>query len=945
MHTPTAHARDEPESPLGHRPEASPAHLARLKDRIFGGPRRSVLHYQLREVIGKGGFGRVHRAHDPKLRRDVAVKELLFSSPADLIRLEREAQALARLSHPNVVQVYDCGIADDSTYVIVMELCEGPSLAAWQVAGERSRDELLQQYLQVAQGLHAAHRAGLIHRDFKPSNAVVAKDGRARVLDFGLVKLQSLPPRGEEGSTTAEPLTPISWPTTEDARIDAAPVAAPEARACAAPSPFAPADGTPRGQTPCGSPSPGSPREGTYSGFRGTPRYAAPEQLMGRPLDARADQYSFCVALFEALYGEHPFASSTARGRSTSASGRVDPVVPARDPGRVPPWLRKLLMRGLAEDPEDRHPSFEPIIQELRAHLRPRRRWPWALAAATLTLGMMLPSLGAEAPPPCGDFSTALEGTWDDERRDAVRSALSTAEDETHAALVTDGLDHYAERWIEERAEACRQGAVARPANAKAELTPTEACLERQGEELGSIVELLTDASPSAGHLDIDDASLWQALPQDPRLCRDPKLIGPTHDDSEEVVAVQERLRMARVARIVGDYPGSAAASQGALERAEALGHPALRAASRLQLGVARSLSAEGLAAREDLRAAAIEAESQGMTMLQIEALAMLVQNEATMLDATDATAFQPGAELGALALDLALAKVEALGIPDTELEGWVHASAGQFHGAQNDYEATEHQYGLAEEIFSKARAPDDMLVAGTRILRAAAMSHLPGRAQEARDLAVAAFELRRSTIGDRHPRVARDAMILGRMYHNEPRDTEAALGYYRLAAQLFRDQGRAGTLGVGEAHTEIADLLRFQGEHEAALASLELAESALASLPPETIQGPRSRLARVSMHLGHAIEDWERMERSARDALELLEALRPDDHHRIATAAQSSLYARVKLKDYCGAFDVLQRYDPLLSRYYAEFADRVRTNLSHRFDTCTPTTKPASPQ
>ncbi|MEK7315198.1 MAG: serine/threonine-protein kinase, partial [Candidatus Eisenbacteria bacterium] len=232
--------------------------------------------YVILRHIGSGGMGVVYQAYDPKLDRQIVVKLLrpgggaASTSEAARVRLAREAQALAKLAHPNVVTVYDVGAVDDEVY-IAMEFVDGVTLHDWLKAQRRSRSEIVQAFLAAGRGLAAAHRAGLVHRDFKPDNVLVSEDGRIRVLDFGLAMLEK-----------HEPHTPSVAGQAGDAlgttAID---------------------DGRGALRTPV-----------TQVGARlGTPRYMAPEQHMGQEdVDARADQFGFCVALHHALYGVYPFA-------------------------------------------------------------------------------------------------------------------------------------------------------------------------------------------------------------------------------------------------------------------------------------------------------------------------------------------------------------------------------------------------------------------------------------------------------------------------------------------------------------------------------------------------------------------------------------------------------------------------------------------------------------
>jgi murein DD-endopeptidase MepM/ murein hydrolase activator NlpD len=334
---------------LGRAPPTDPVEPARLFDELqaalFGKTTTtmSLARYEVHERIGGGGMGVVHRGFDPELARDVAIK-LIPSDENDPRRarasLLREAQALARVAHPNVVAVHDVGAyelvdelhaADDEPkrggVFIVMELITGPTLQEWSLRRSRGHREVVSRFLQAAKGLAAAHRAGVVHRDFKPGNAVVGTDGRVRVLDFGLAR----------GSSELRADTAESTPTA--AIRDLA-------------------------RTLQGSSA-------------GTPAYMSPEQHKGEFLDAASDQYSFCVALFEAVYHKLPFEGRTwvEIGRAKEANALV--ALPAD--ARVPNALHRAIVRGLAVDPGDRHASMDELVAVLDRVAKPKRRhWLFA---------------------------------------------------------------------------------------------------------------------------------------------------------------------------------------------------------------------------------------------------------------------------------------------------------------------------------------------------------------------------------------------------------------------------------------------------------------------------------------------------------------------------------------------------------------------------------------
>ena len=300
-----------------------------------------VGRYVVLSVVGRGGMGVVYAAYDPELDRKVALKLLrpgVGSSGRTLdhhARLLREAQALARVSHPNVVVVHDVGSVDDEVFV-AMEFVEGESLDRWRARG-RSWREVLDVFIKAGRGLAAAHAAGLVHRDFKPTNVLVGDDGRVRVLDFGLARPAARLPSEAEA--------PIGQVATGDLELSGDVSKLPTLA-------------SQRGD--------GSLTE--TGAMLGTPLYMAPELYDGKPADAASDQFAFCASLWEGLYGRRPFGAETLLGHvdAVRSGAIIDP--PADSP--VPSELHRILRRGLDPEPGRRFGGMHALLAELEAFVR-----------------------------------------------------------------------------------------------------------------------------------------------------------------------------------------------------------------------------------------------------------------------------------------------------------------------------------------------------------------------------------------------------------------------------------------------------------------------------------------------------------------------------------------------------------------------------------------------
>ncbi len=434
--------------------------------------------------IGAGGMGAVYAAYDPDLDRKVALKVVLPGrhGARPQARLMREAQAMARLSHPEVITVYEVDLVDEQVF-IAMEFMDGGTLREWLAFERRPWREIVERYVRAGEGLAAAHAAGIIHRDFKADNVLLGSGGRQRVTDFGLAR-----------SMDDDDLTAGAEKTT----------VAPEERLTRS------------------------------DDFLGTPAYMAPEQMRGEPVDARADQFSFCASLHEALYGELPFEAP--RGSSYPEAVLAGALRVPNGGARIPARVRSALARGLRAAPAERFASMTELLAELRAPLRRRRGLALVVGAVALTLaGVAVGEVASRRPPPCSGLDRNLSGVWDGPARRALTRAF-TAVDPGGAELagrVEGILDQYAASWVHVRTEACEATRV-RGEQSETLLDRRMACLDRRLSEMKATVDLLAtspdrevvsrgvDAASQLTRLDAcSDVRALAALvppPEDPRV-------------------------------------------------------------------------------------------------------------------------------------------------------------------------------------------------------------------------------------------------------------------------------------------------------------------------------------------------------------------------------------------------------------------------------------------
>ncbi|HTA21223.1 MAG TPA: serine/threonine-protein kinase, partial [Polyangia bacterium] len=766
----------------------------------------------------------VYGAYDPELDRKVAVKVVkvrVSRSRDDRGRLMREAQAIARLSHPNVVVVYDVGTFGESVF-IAMEFVEGRTLSGWMHASARSPREIMQVFFAAGRGLAAAHAAGLVHRDFKPDNVMVTDDGQVRVMDFGLARQ-----RGEARE----------------------PGPAPASSALAtAPDPNDDPDSTvnlskPRKSAPVTSGSYLSIKLTQTGVMLGTPAYMAPEQFAVLPTDERTDQFSFGVTLYEALYGARPFGGDTFLTLMTSVTTGDVGAPPAKT--RVPTWLRKVLLRTLQTDPGARFPSMEALLTALQSdpHARTRR-----LAVVVGVIGCVALAAfvsrrlsGAEEAM-CHAGTARWVGVWEangasSDRKEAIRRSFA-ATGRSFAAQAFTGssrlLDQYVRRWLDTYTDACEAAHIRGEQSAEVldlrmtclseKVTEVEALTERLSRADGTVVENAVVAASALSPLDrCSDVPLLKAVVQPPTDAATRKRVYDLRADLARLdaeknaghCAVAETIagRLIPQAREVGYQPLLADVLYGAA--AWDCVAPAL-AIQRL-----REAYFAGLASRKDETAASA-------AILLSDMLAGDMQQ----------------VEDGRVWLDTGRAMLARIG-GQPLLKTWLLQAEGIFFNRDGDRAAAVRAWAAARDAKTKLLGADhpDVGMSGTGLGN---MLQEAGRYEEALAIDASTAEMLAHSLGNDHPWVARVLNNEGEVLNILHRHAEARTVFERCIDIWTKTGAPASLLAYGQTGLGVALVGEGRGGEAVAPLGRALAIREEAHEPAEVLGATRFALARA---------------------------------------------------------------------------------------------------
>ncbi len=715
--------------------------------------------------LGEGGMGVVLAAYDPTLDRKVALKLVRAAGASHhQERLLREARAMARISHPNVLAVHDAGTYYDQVF-IAMELVEGGTLRAW-LAEPRPWRDVIARFLAAGRGLAAAHAAGLVHRDFKPDNVLLGESGTVRVADFGLV-----------GAADTK--------------------AAPTADAAARPL--------------------GDHAMTAEGSIMGTPAYMAPEQHLGEAVGPAADQFAFCVALWEGLAGQRPFAGGTYEELAESVlQGRA-----RLDGGRpFPAWLRPILERGIATDPAARWPSMEPLLDALADDPEARRKQRLFQGGAALGLTGLFAAVfvlrggGDDPAARCGGAAGKFATVWTDARRTAVHDAL-VATGRGHAtqvaARVADGIDAYGQAWSAARIDAC-EATHARGEQSAQLLDLKMACLDRHLVAVSSLLDVL------AGPIDddvLDQASRAVALLPAVADCADAAALqaAPRPSDPQARAAIEHveaQLAQARALRLVGKYRQALPAAEAALAAAQPLGYAPVIADAHGEVGDDADELGEHDRALASYRAQ-VDAAATGRDAARV-AMAWLRQVELLR-----GLARRDDLELTRLA---ARAAATLAAQPRVEAElAWVEAAVLL---DETKYDEARAGFEAARRRFVELEGPDSRNAIVQQI-NLGVVDYHQGKYAEARAAFEAALAAQERVLGPDHPALAQLLEKLAQI-RADAGDADGATAALDRAEALVVAARGPDHASVGSVLERRARILVARGDVDAGIAAFDRA-------------------------------------------------------------------------------------------------------------------------
>lgn len=822
------------------------------------GSRARIGRYRVLRVLGEGGMGIVYAGYDDELARAVAIKLLRgggsSASTSGRGRMRREAQAMAQLSHPNVVQIYDVG-EDDGELYLAMELVRGQTLDAWlaeqgpaRLRGQRWR-EIVGVFVAAGRGLAAAHAAGLVHRDFKPSNVLVGQ-GVVKVGDFGLARGGGDVEIAEERGDGAERV-PSSHKLEERMTETGAVV--------------------------------------------GTPAYLAPEQLTGREVSASSDQFAFCVALHEALFGQRPFAGEDMRTLAANLLTGRRRSVPA---GMVPGWVIEVIDRGLAREPSGRWASMDALIAALLDDPARRRRRRVVLgvsAFGVVAVASVLAIREARHRSECETLGSALDEHWNENAQARLGEAFAHTDAPDAAetwARVQPRLDAWAHDWAAARTAACDEGRDDPERGQQ-----RAACLEHERWELEALLDVFAAADRTTV---IEAVTAVADLPAVTRcddltwLASDASLRVDASSSADEGVALRRDLARVLALERAGRYEESLALAQASVESARALGDRVVEAEALAKLGGIRWRLSDFARAEQDLFAGHV--------------LAGGVEHDPIAYATARDLSWVVGVQLarpkeGRAWLELARMNLVRSG-EDPEGEADVFERLGELEDFEGHYAealaAHERALALREQTLgSEHPAIAESLLAVGRLQGQLGDERALATLERARELAVA-------TLGPDHSTVAAVDTALGVVFFTLGRTDDSVVALRRALEIRERALG-PDDLGLANILSVLAAALQMRGELLESLLLLERAvgvfERSLGPEHPDTLT-TKSNLATTKAELGQVDEAIA----SLREAITAAERVLSPDDPRVSAMISNLAYYLAQRGDHAEALRMWRR-------------------------------------
>ncbi len=837
------------EPPVARRTDAA---TETLVEELTLGPKRAnhstyepirgdvIGRYVVLERLGAGAMGVVFAAYDPELDRRVALKLLHARSrgPAQQSQLWREAQSLAKVTHPCVVAVHDVGVHEEQVF-LAMEYIAGETLRAHRARTNSTLAERIELLTRAGEGLMAAHTAGLVHRDFKPDNVMIASDGRVKVMDFGLA-------RASEGMDSRS--EPALLPDA-DLRSSRAKLA--------------------------------QSQDETHAGaLVGTPAYMAPEQHAGLAADARSDQFAFAVTAYEMLYGVRPFSGSSLSALSLAITeGKVDE--PPRQ-HNVPSWMRKVLLRGLAVDPSQRWPDVAAMLEALtKDPYQHRSRSMWlglGLGAAAVAGAVLTYALSGGAPPPvdlCAQVNVSMDAAWSEEKRAKLREALELGRDADGAVLaqsVISTLDAYAQGWSQAHLGNCRDTFGSRTQSERVHAL-RESCFRHRQISLEQLVATLTqDPASQARALEaatslppIDGCSDVRSIELEPALPTDPSKRERVENARDELAALQA---------LVDATPGPVIVKRVAefSHRADELEYGPLIAEAHLIYGLALNDTDDLEGGVEHLRRSYFTALKSASWRVQVRAASELVFTIGYL---------QQDHKLGKEWADHAMAVLDHIG-DDGLLKADTYHAYGVLLDASGDDLGAQRAYQTAYEIRDRL-LPDPHPDRARSLNSLGNCAHGLGDHESAIRYHRAALAMREKLYGPRH-------RSSGTSWNNlslSLRDSGDLAGAREaLLKSTEIEERNSGSLndGLARSVTNLAEVERRLGNYSAAI---EQGERALKiRIASVGIDHPEVADTLVVLALAHRDRgDFKRARELAEDALARLQRDFAPDHPLVFNA------------------------------------------------------------